>query len=115
MEGTFQVIVNLRSAAVEFSAEPPENRYGKVLRSDQLTVEFFEEQVATKLEGQEYDLRDLLVQTMGEFNRLLQNIKNLMYLQIRKGGQDVFIHPEDISYVTLNATGVFREILDELE
>ena len=110
MNGRIRVVVNLRSPSVEYSMEVGENRYGRTLRSDAYTVEDVLE-IFNDYKGPD---RAILSHFYEKLTEVVNTVGHGTYFKIRKGGNDVTIVTDDISFVTIDATGVFKEISEEL-
>ncbi len=109
MEGTLQIIVNLRSRSVEFSREQGDDRFSCVLAGDVMSAEdivalpgFTDMPFATDM--------DKLLFITNELIKKARDFKNLDYLSITRRGQDVTVHPDDISYITFIKKGVFENL-----
>ena len=108
MNGTIQIIVNLRSRSVEHSREDTlVNRNSCVLRSDAMIASDFHEVDAAFVGETDYEKVIRSVKSIQEMGRYVGDLK---YFQITRGGNKVYIHPEDISFVTIEATDDLGEI-----
>ena len=107
MRGTIQVIVNLRSKSVEYSAETGDNRFSTVLRSDAQIAEDFHD-VPPAFVGESDD--EKVIRVVKSLHEMGRYVGNLNFFMITKGGKKVYIHPDDISYVTIDATDELGDI-----
>ena len=113
MEGTLQLVVNLRSPSVEYSAEVGENRYGRTLRSDKYTPESMIALAKTDSDFAGMEDRMILEQAYAGLSSLVGSLGSLTSFTIQRGGNECVIRADDISFITLETTGIFRRIADE--
>lgn len=107
MNGTLQIIVNLRSKSVEYDFETGENRYSNVLRGDTVTAEdLLTEDDAFAGETPEAKLKRCVTSVRD----VAKYVGSLDFFSIQRGGQTVSIHPGDISFVTVEAHGDLKNL-----
>lgn len=109
MEGTIRIVVNLRSRSVEYTGEVGEDRYGCTLKGDPITAEEILSQCPEDLGPISDSLEKLELVT----SMLISEAKaciGVSTLSIDRHGNQVTIHPDDISFITFIKTGVFKEI-----
>ncbi len=113
MEGTLQLVVNLRSPSVEYSMEVGENRYGRTLRSDKYTVESTIALAKTDSDFADMEDRMILEQAYAGLSGLVGQLGSLTSFTIQRGGNECVIRADDISFITVKTTGIFRRIADD--
>ena len=101
MKGTIQLIVNLRSRSVEYSREVGEDRFSCVLRSDCWTANDFCD-VPSLFEGESDE--EKVIRSVKSLHEMARNVGNLSHFMIERSGNSCYIHPEDISFITVEAT-----------
>ncbi len=109
MNGTLQIVVNLRSPSVEYSSEKGENRYSRTLKGDTLTSEGIVNGITDAFEG-ESDL-DKITRVVHDTLELANNIGDVNHLSFSRGGNVVSVHPDDISFVTIKLTGELTSLI----
>ena len=109
MEGTLQIIVNLRSPSVEYSMEEGDARYSRVLKGDEMTAKDI---VALPgFEDMPFDSdRSRLAVITKELIKAARLGITTDGISITRRGHDITVHPGDISYITFIKTGIFLEI-----
>jgi len=106
MKGTIQIIVNLRSRSVEYSREVGEDRFSCVLRSDVMIATDFHD-----LEGPPGETNDeKVIRSVKSIHEMGRFVSDLKFFQITRGGNKCYIHPKDISFVTIEATDELGDI-----
>ena len=108
MKGSIQIIVNLRSRSVEYDREPDVvNRNSCVLRSDtNLASDFLK---VPSVRPNETD-DEKVIRCVKSIHEMARNVGNLSYFMITRGGNKVYLHPDDISFVTIEVYGDLAEI-----
>ena len=107
MKGTIQIIVNLRSPSVEYSREEGAGRFSTVLKSDcQIADDFRDAPDAFDGESDE----EKVIRCVKSIHEMARYVGNLDFFMITRGGKKCYIHPGDISYITINATDELRKI-----
>ncbi len=114
LQGTLQIVVSLKSPSVEYSSETGDNRYSRTLRGDCIAAsECLQKAEEAGVEG---DPRELLTTVYTELSDLLNMLGgNLTRLTVTRCGNVVRIPAEEISFVTVETDGVFREIQEAEE
>lgn len=110
MEGTLSIIVNLRSASVEYSREKyGDGRFSHVMRGDEMSAKDI---IALPgFENMPFDSDESRLAFVTK--ELIKSAKSGIAsegLSITRAGNDVTIHPDDISFITFVKTGIFLEI-----
>ena len=108
MNGSIQLVVNLRHRSVQYISENDElNRYSNVLKGDVALVEdLLKEEDAYAGETEDKKIHRVI----RSVRDMVTQVGNLSYFTIVRNGCQVAIHPDDISYVTIDATGDLAEI-----
>lgn len=109
MDGTLQIVVNLRSRSVEYSREEGADRFSCVLSGDMVTAEDIITDVPNTFDG-ESDI-DKLTRIITTTHELAKHVGNLRFFSIIHHGNTVSIHPDDISFVTVKVTGDLRDLI----
>ncbi len=108
MNGSIQIIVNLRSRSVEYDREPDAvNRNSCVLRTDTVLASDFE-QVPSVRPNETDD--EKVIRCVKSMHEMARNVGNLSYFMVKRGGHKLYLHPDDISFVTIEAYGDLAEI-----
>jgi len=107
MKGTIQLVVNLRSRSVEYSREQGEDRFSCVLRSDCWIAEDFLK-IDSLFEGESDD--EKVIRSVKSLHEMARNVGNLSHFMIERRGNSCYIHPEDISFITVEATDDLAKI-----
>ncbi len=110
MKGTIQLVINLRSRSVEYSREVGEDRFSCVLRSDAVIATDFHK-IDSAFEGESDD--EKVIRSVKSLHEMARMVGNLNYFMIIRGGNKCYIHPEDISFVTIDATDELAEIEED--
>ena len=110
MEGSIKIIVNLRHASVEYSREKyGDGRFSHVLTGDEMSAK--EMATLKGFDNMPFDTdMDKLKYIVGEMEKMVQDLSSLSFLTIERAGNKVTIHPDDISFITIVKTGIFKEI-----
>lgn len=114
-KGTLQIVVNLCSNSVEHSAEPPENRYSNVLKSDLMNADEIITKAKADPMGEGLDDAQIIEMVYARLTELVDQLGSMTSFLITRHGNPVRIRAEDISFVTIETTGVFRDAKDAAE
>lgn len=109
-EGTLQIVVNLRSQSVEYSGEVGENRNSCVLKSDLMTTADILKKAEGHPDAEGLDEQQMFEMTYTAVSNLIGQLGVLTSFTMTRGGNEVIIKADDISFITLETTGVFREL-----
>lgn len=114
-QGILQIVVSLKSLSVEYAAEAGDNRYSRTLKSDAMYAKDIIEAAKKHPEAANMSDTRVLEYTYEQISDLIGQLGVLTSFTMTRGGNKVVIRAEDISFITLSTTGVFRDIQEAAE
>jgi len=115
MKGTLQFIVNLRSPSVEYptGGSATQNRFSHVIKSDAKDIQTIMDEVRKSNNVSNMTEREVIVQIIKQSHEMFSNLSKLTDLSLPVNGNAVYIHPDDISFVTLVGTDDLKKVIEE--